>query len=61
MNDEPIVYEIDWTLGQAAFRNLVRDYIRQAEKKGKVLALSSSCPEARTLFSTGCGKLQQHY
>lgn len=32
-------FAVDWTLDQAAFRDLVRGYIREAEKSGKVLAL----------------------
>jgi Fe-S-cluster containining protein len=39
MNDEPLTSILDWTLSRPAFRNLVRELIHEAEKRGKVLPL----------------------
>lgn len=50
MKEDHIVYEFDWTLAQPAFRNLVREIIRKAEKTGKVLALPMALQRGQTFL-----------
>lgn len=49
VNDR-LIYTLDWTLSQSAFRDLVRDLIHQAEKKHKVLALPMQIQPGKTFI-----------
>jgi Fe-S-cluster containining protein len=45
MSNEPMKFVVDWSLPQAEFRDLIRGYIQQCEKSGKVLVLPMAiCP-----------------
>jgi Fe-S-cluster containining protein len=50
MSEESITYVFDWTLEQPAFRKLVREIIRRAEKAGKVLALPMAIRPGQTFL-----------